>query len=172
MRSEHEPKNARTCIVPPTRSLWRAAFGLALSLALAAGAPAARAGLGGSYASVEADRAHLSASMRSTGGGAYTVHTLTLANHGAVREFTRSDGTVFAIAWRGPGRPDLRQLLGGRFETFQSDNTPPQGRRTRRPLTVNRTDLMVQAAGHPGAFWGFAYLPELAPAGFSTGELK
>ena len=156
---------------PEQRRLFAAAS-LALSIAVGVGAPSAWAGLGGAYSSVEADRAHLAAGMKSAGGGAYTVHTLTLANHGVVREYTRSDGTVFAIAWQGPGRPDLRQLLGPHFQTFQADNTPVSGRRTHRPLSVSREELMVQSAGHPGAFWGFAYLPQVAPAGFSTGELK
>jgi hypothetical protein len=167
MRSDHEPEHTRRRRARLKPSLALAVAGLALGVA-----PAAWAGLGGTYASVETDRAHLSAAMRSNSAGTYTIHTLTLANRGAVREYTRGDGTVFAITWRGPGRPDLRQLLGDRFETFQADNTPPHGRRTHRPLTVNRTDMMVQSAGHPGAFSGFAYLPQMAPAGFSTSDLK
>jgi hypothetical protein len=133
----------------------------------------AHATLGGVYSSVESDRTHMVARMRSASAATYAVHTLTLPNQGEVREFTRSDGIVFAVAWKGPGRPDLRQLLGQQhFDTFQADNVPPQGRRTRRPLGVNRPDLIVHSAGHSGAFWGFAYLPQQTPSGFSTSELK
>jgi hypothetical protein len=78
---------------------------------------------------------------------------------------------VFAVTWRGGGRPDLRQLLGEHFQTLQADNVRA-GRRTRRPLSVNRPDLIVLTGGHPGGFWGVAFLPQMAPAGFSTSELK
>jgi hypothetical protein len=132
----------------------------------------AHASLGGVYSSVESDRTHMVARMRSASAQSYQVHTMTLPNLGEVREFTGKDGIVFAVAWKGPGRPDLRQLLGPHFETFQEDNIPPQGRRTRRPMNVNRPDLIVHSAGHPGAFWGFAYLPQQTPSGFSSSDLK
>jgi hypothetical protein len=155
----------------PTNA-WRSVAAGWLTFAALAIASSAHAGLGGAFASVQADRAHLGASMASAQTAAWSVHTLTLANRGIVKEFARSDGTVFAVAWHGPGRPDLRQLLGDRFETFQSDNASPSGRRTRRPLGVNRDDFVAHSAGHSGAFWGFAYLPKMAPAGFSTNDLR
>jgi hypothetical protein len=147
-----------------------------LALAAAAAALAlvgpAHASLGGAYETVERDRAHMAARVASAQAASYRVHTLTLANQGVVKEFTRPDGTVFAIAWRGPGRPDLRQLLGARFSQLQAENAPAAGRRIRRPMSVNRSDLVVHSAGHPGGFWGFAYLPAMQPADFSLGDLK
>jgi len=132
----------------------------------------ARAALGHAYVSVEIDRAALGATVTSVSAGAYTIHTLALANHGVVKEFTRADGTVFAVAWQGPGRPDLRQLLGEHFDTVQADNAARVGRRTGRPLSVNRTDLVVTTGGHSGAFWGVALIPQLQPAGFSVSSLR
>jgi hypothetical protein len=132
----------------------------------------AHASLGGAYASVEADRAHMAARATSAGAGAFTVHTLTLANGGTVKEFTRVDGTVFAVAWRGPGRPDLRQLLGEHFSTLQADNATRRGPRYRRPMAVNRSDFIVQSGGHSGAFWGIAVLPQMEPPGFSPNNLR
>jgi hypothetical protein len=154
-----------------SRSPARAAALVAGAVWLGLAAPALAA-LGGAYDSVESDRIHLSARLNSTAAATYTVHALTLANGGVAREYTRGDGVVFAIAWRGPGRPDLRQLLGGYFDTFQADNGLPGGRRTRRPLSVDRPDFIVRSGGHPGAFWGVAYLPQLAPAGFSVNDLQ
>ena len=78
---------------------------------------------------------------------------------------------MFAVTWRGPGRPDLRQLLGEHFQTLQDDNVR-RGPRTRRPLSVSRSDFIVRTGGHPGGFWGVAFLPQSPPAGFSTAELK
>jgi hypothetical protein len=143
---------------------------LAFAGSLALAAPAC-AHLGGSYASVEADRARFAARLQSTAAASHAVHVLILANGGQVKEFTRADGTVFAVTWRGAARPDLRQLLGEHFQTLQDDNART-GLRTRRPLRVDRPDFVVRTGGHPGGFWGVAFLPQLAPAGFSTDALK
>ena len=148
------------------------AIGLIAGAGLFAPALPAHAALGHAYASVESDRAALGATVKSTSAGAYTLHTLALPNHSVVKEFTRSDGTVFAVAWQGPGRPDLRQLLGEHFDTVQADRAARTGRHMRRPLTVNRSDLVVTSGGHPGAFWGVAMIPQMQPAGFSAGSVK
>jgi hypothetical protein len=142
------------------------------ALSLVAAFPA-HAVLGGSYNTVETDRLHMAAQVKTSAAASFSVHALTLANGAVVREFTRGDGTVFAVDWRGPGRPDLRQLLGTYFDTMQTDNVTPVGRRRmRRPLAVNRADLVIQTTGHSGAFQGVAILPKLAPAGFSATDLK
>jgi hypothetical protein len=128
--------------------------------------------LGGAYASVDVDRASLGARLQSVVLSTHTVHTLTLANGGIVREYSRGDGAVFAVTWRAPGRPDLRQLLGDHFATLQADNGAPLRRRTRAPLVVTRSDFVVQTGGHSGAFWGVAVLPQMEPAGFSATDLR
>jgi len=155
------------------RANLRRARSLALLL-LAAIAPAsaARAALGRAYDSVDTHRIHMAAKRHAQALASHTVDTLTLANGAVVREFSRPDGTVFAVAWRGPSRPDLRQLLGGQFATFQSETAPITGRRARRLVSVNRSDLVVQSSGHPGAFWGFAYVPNLTPGGFAMSDFK
>lgn len=149
----------------------RLATAAALMLAASCGA-AAQASLGGRYATVEADRAHMGGAMRSTSAGTHMVHALTSTSQGTVREFTRPDGTVFAVAWRGPARPDLRQILGASFDGFQSSITVRGGRRLRGPLAARGDALVVRSAGHPGAFWGFAYLPQALPSGFSVDDLQ
>jgi len=154
------------------RSVMPDWLGLAICAGSIAVAAPACAHLGGPRDSVDADRAHLAATLQSTAVGAHTVHVLTLANGGTVKEFARADGTVFAVTWHGAGRPDLRQLLGVHFDTLQADNAPHGGRRTGRPMAVNRPDFVVVTGGHSGAFWGVALLPRLQPAGFSTAELK
>jgi len=148
------------------------AVGLALCIGCSTYAATAHAALGAAYSSVETDRIHLSAKIKSTAAATYTAHALTLANGGVVTELTRPDGMVFAVTWRGPGRPDLRQLLGSHFDTLQADNATRVGRRIRRPMVVNRADFIVQTGGHSGAFWGVALLPQMEPAGFSANDLK
>ncbi len=150
------------------RRVGAAALAMLSSLALASSAAAS---LGASRASIEADRAHLAATRKATAAATFTVDSMTLPNGGSVKEFSRPDGTVFAVSWAGPGRPNLQQLLGPHFSTLQAD-TARQGPRLRRPLSVNRSDLIVQSGGHSGAFWGVALLPQSTPAGFSTNDLR
>jgi hypothetical protein len=97
---------------------------------------------------------------------------LTLANGAVTREFTRRDGVVFAVTWSGPSRPDLRQLLGDYFEAVQTARPPSGVRHVRRPLTLSHGGMLLHAAGHAGHFHGAAYLPQLAPAGFSVADLQ
>lgn len=154
-----------------TWSLVKSA-GSMLGLCLFIHAGPANAGLGRAYGSVDIDRLTLGARVVSTAMGAYTVHTLTLANSGLVKEYTRPDGKVFAVTWRAPGRPDLRLLLGDNYGALQADTTARVSPRVRRPMAVNRPELVVQSGGHPGAFWGSAVAPQLQPAGFSAADLK
>lgn len=152
--------------------------------AVLVGAPAA-AELGGSRATIDGDRAHLAASLHSANAPTHILHTLTMSNGSVVREFANPDGVVFAVAWRGPGRPDLRQLLGGAFDTFQATVAGPDANTTvandgavvhhgrfRRALVVEQRGLVVHSAGHPGAFFGYAYLPQQIPAGFTPDALR
>jgi hypothetical protein len=129
------------------------------------------AALGRDHTSIEADRAHLAARSSTIVNAAYTVHVMTLPNGGTVKEFERSDGVVFALSWSGPSRPDLRQLLGDRFEGMQADILARKGRRLRGRLSDERSDFVLHSTGHSGAFVGGAYLPQLAPANVSVSDL-
>ena len=89
-----------------------------------------------------------------------------------MREFTRADGAVFAVAWQGPARPDLRQALGPYFDKLNAAN-PPRIRGGRHvPLSANQPDLVVRSGGHSGAFYGVAYVPGMVPAGVSPANLR
>ena len=156
-------------------SLYRiaptAAFTATLVAATLHGYPAG-ATLGAPYVSVEADRAHMSAHHAVASQASYTVHSLTTPGGGVVREFTRPDGKVFAVAWQGAARPDLRQALGPYFDELNAAN-PPRLRGGRHiPLTANQSDLVVRSGGHSGGFFGVAYVPGLVPAGVSPAALR
>ena len=114
--------------------------------------------------------------MTATAMRGYARHDLTRGNGGLVHEFANPAGQVFAVTWSGPGKPDLRALLGRYFPDFQAAATRggPGGRgmrALRRPVQVDAADLQIQTAGHMGWFHGVAYIPSLAPAGFSTADL-
>ena len=135
---------------------------------------AAPAHLGGPASSVSVDRGRMSARMASTTMGRYTRHELTRPNGGMVREFTNANGTVFAVTWSGPGKPDLSTLLGRYFSTFQANSvaTARQMHSLRHPPMIAQSDLQIQVGGHMGWFHGVAFVPSLAPAGFSVGDLS
>ena len=134
---------------------------------------AASAKLGGAMSSVTVDRGRMAVSMKSVAMGRYTRHEMTRPNGGSVREFTNAAGMVFAVTWSGPGKPDLRILFGPYFSTFQSNSvaTARQMHSLRRPPQVAQRDLQIQAGGHMGWFHGVAFVPSLAPPGFSIDDL-
>jgi len=132
----------------------------------------ASASLGGGYDSVVADRAQISARLRSTSVADHQVHRLTLINGAVRKEFAASGGAVFAISWSGRAKPDLRQLMGPYFSRFQARTATVSGRRIRRALVARQSDLVVFSGGANGAFWGYAYLPKALPGDFVLSELE
>jgi hypothetical protein len=151
------------------RQALRFPTGAVLALALAA---PAHAGLGGSSASIDRDRTAFRAGGAARYTADYTVTTLSLGNGATVREYVNAQDTVFAVSWRGASRPDLRQLLGPHFDVMQQEVVRTSGPRIRAPLRVERPDLMVQSGGHPGAFWGRAWVPQSVPAGVAPATLQ
>lgn len=147
---------------------------LAPVIALAATAPlwvtAAQAALGAPYASIASDQATLAASIKATPRAGYTVHELALPSGTLVREFSNANGTVFAVAWNGPAKPNLNQLLGSYFSDFvKTAQTTPGGR---NHVNLSRSDLVIQAGGHMRAFFGRAYLVGSIPDGVSSDDLR
>ena len=125
--------------------------------------------------SVQTDQARLHATLRQVTMPTHVRHELTLPNGAVVHEYTNPQGQVFAIRWSGPGKPDLRSLLGEHFGTFQAANAGRSGRfgRTlRRPPTVDNPDLKITTGGHMGYFRGLAWLPALVPPGVQPGDLQ
>lgn len=130
------------------------------------------AGLGGAASTVGADTGHMrirNHQVSTVQGRA--IHTLSLANDSTIKEYVNSAGVVYAVSWNGPGKPDLRSLLGSHFATFQKDSTSTRRRGVRSVPRVNRSDLEVVTGGHPGSFWGIAWLPQAAPAGFNPSTM-
>lgn len=140
-----------------------------LLLFVAGGAPA-WAALGGSIDSVDGDARSLHATRRLAAHSGYEVHELTLASGTIVREFATSSGTVFGVAWQGPVKPDLSQLLGPHFVRMVAAGQRPHG--DHRSLRVAAPDLVVESGGRMRAFAGRAYLPALLPATVLAGDVR
>lgn len=153
------------------------AISLALALAFLLAALAVprplSAALGGDVTTVEADRAKMQATLQTTSKDLYSVHEMRAANNVTVREFVSPAGKVFGVAWQGPTRPDLQQLLGSYFSTFtQAAQTQKTQRPGHGPLSISQAGLVVQMGGHPRAFVGRAYVPQMMPAGVRAEEIQ
>jgi hypothetical protein len=142
------------------RILW-----LWLLLAIA---PLSRAELGGRVDSIVADRVAMKATLRQIPSTQFTIHEITTPSGIQVREYSSPAGIVFAVTWKGAMIPDLKQLLGTYFSTFQQAGAQHTGH---GPLLISRPDFVMQSSGHMRAFAGMAYAPALVPSGVSVTDL-
>jgi hypothetical protein len=146
-----------------------AALSSAVLLA-ALGPRMAFATLGEAETTVQADVAQLHASLKfSEDRAGYRVHEIQLPSGTVMREFVAADGTVFAVAWNGPARPNLRQALGQYFDVFVA--APKSKYADRRHVNIQQGDLVVQGSGHMRALSGRAYLASAVPSGVNLGDL-
>jgi hypothetical protein len=134
----------------------------------------ALAGLGGDLSSVSVDRVHMNAQLRgSIPGTGYSVEQLELPSGTLVSEYVAPDGKVFAVSWRGPTKPDLRQTLGSYFDQVvaaskQARHNPG----TRRHFQIRQSDLVFESNGHMRDFYGRAYIPSLLPPNVTSSDIQ
>lgn len=129
----------------------------------------AQAALEGSPSDLPASRVQRSAATTSA-GVAYTEISRTLKSGTLVHEYVDGTGSVFAVSWSGPFKPDLQRLLGRHFDRFAQAGGPRPANRSR--VDVDTGDLVVQSSGHMGAFHGRAWVPSRLPAGFDPQEIQ
>jgi hypothetical protein len=130
----------------------------------------ALAELGGGAETVRRDRAQFNATERVTQAGTHSVHEMQLASGARLREYVSNSGTVFAVSWESPMRPDLKQLLGTHFNQYaQAIQTPHQ---RRGPVVLRSAGLVVESAGHMRGFVGHAYVPSLMPEGVTANDIR
>jgi len=141
---------------------------LASLLFVGLGASPAAASLGGTRATVEADRAALRGERTVSTATGYEVHEIATPGGGQVREYLTLDGRVFAVSWKGPTIPDLRQLLGSYYERFAQAAAAAPHTARHRQLRVEQPGLVVQSGGRMRNFYGRAWDPQLLPQSFST----
>ncbi len=129
--------------------------------------------LGGDVTTVQADKEKLQASLETISNDRYTIHEMHAPNSLVVREFVSPAGKVFGVAWQGPSRPNLQQVLGTYFEAFtQAAQTQKAHSAGRGPIIVQQAGLVVQMGGHARSFFGKAYVPQMVPAGVQAGEIR
>ena len=130
---------------------------------------AAVAGLGGDATSVEADRVSLKGAVRVMPQANFTVHEITTGKL-QVHEYLSAGGKVFAVSWRGPGIPNLRQMLGDYYGEFAQARSAPHY--NRHHLSVETPQIVVQSSGHTRSFFGRAWVPALLPQNFPIDQIN
>jgi hypothetical protein len=131
----------------------------------AGSAPAAAVGVGVSVARATALRASLA-------GNAVLMRE-TLQDDGVVvQEYANAAGIVFAIAWRGPGFPDLKTLLGSYFGPYKAaTELPGQPRTLGGAVQFERPGLVVRTLGRMRSFAGVALASDWVPPGVAIDDL-
>jgi len=144
-------------------------FVAALFAVLAVSA-SAFAELGGGADTVHRDASYFKATEQVTQAATHTVHEMQTASGASLRQYVSNSGTVFAVSWASPMRPDLKQLLGTYFSEYaQAMQTT---RRRRGPVIVQTPGLVVESAGHMRGFVGHAYIPSLMPEGVTVHDIR
>ncbi|SMC28244.1 Protein of unknown function [Andreprevotia lacus DSM 23236] len=111
------------------------------------------------------------AALSAGGLPSYTIHAAVDAAGVSVSEYVNAQGQVFAVSWQGPFRPDLPALLGSHASHYQAMASRALPRGLNAPAQGQDGDLVIHAGGHPKAFFGYAYLASLLPAGFDPAVL-
>lgn len=104
------------------------------------------------------------AASRPTASAGYTVNEIHTAAGGLITEYVSPSGVVFGISWRSPIMPDLHELLGAYFPTFEQAAVASRSSGRRGPIAIDGADLVLQSGGRMRDYRGRAYVPGLLPA--------
>ena len=131
------------------------------------------ASLGRDATSVQDDVAKMQATLHTSSGNSYTLHEIQTPTGVAIKEYASPVGQVFAVTWKGPFHPDLRQLLGPYYDEYvQAVRTQRAQRSGHGPILIQHAGLVVEVSGHLRSFTGRAYIPQQLPAGTLVEDIK
>jgi hypothetical protein len=140
-------------------------------LFLAVATPALAA-LGGTVASVEADRKALAGIRLPTVARAgHQLHEVE-AGGTRVREYVSDSGVVFGVAWEGLTHPDLDTLLGAYGPAWREADHQAARAPGRRHRAVVAPHLVVETWGHMRHVQGRAWDPDLLPPGVTADAIR
>jgi hypothetical protein len=142
-------------------------FQMAFALSLAASA-SCYAQLGSTFSAARSPDAVVHRAQ----GGLLNYRETTDANGIVVHQYVDSNGTVFAVTWRGPAMPDVQSLLGTYFQRFASGASASAGEAGLHAARVADGDLIVENQVRLREFSGRAWLVSALPAGVSTADIQ
>ncbi len=130
----------------------------------------AHATLGGDVASIIGNHQHLGGATQVLKLASGERHELQLPSGTVVHQYVSPDGVVYAITWKGPRMPDLRELMGTYFDKMAQAERAPTGGHN---FVIRRgDDLVMKGIGHHGWFSGRAWVPSRVPAGVNLDSLE
>ena len=143
------------------------------ALFVAAALPSlAWAGLGDTVDSVPDDAMHMKGTLRSVALQGYTVHEIQALTGHVMQEYASAEGKIFAVSWKGPTIPDLRQLLGETYFAKFQQAAAERKRRGHGPVLIETPEFVFRQAGHMRDFHGYAYLPPSLPPGVDASAIR
>ncbi len=125
--------------------------------------------LGGNTMSIHSDQVQMQGTARVVTTDRFSMHEIRTPSGSSIREYVSPGGTVFAVAWDGPGVPDLQQLLGSYFESMKQAAAQ---RKAHGPLVIDTPEFYFVQSGHMRSFHGTARLPQQLPQGVSATDIK
>ena len=129
------------------------------------------AALGSTADSVQSDQVKMKAASRISRSVAnFTVEQMQLASGTTVREYVAANGQVFGVAWNGPVKPDLQQVLGQYFSALSDPTAIKHGNHSQ--LHLQKGALVIHSSGHMRAFSGHAYLTTALPQGVTASDIQ
>lgn len=108
--------------------------------------------------------------LQITSGIDYSVHEIHTPAGMMVHEYVSRQGKVFAVSWRGPGIPDLSQLLGAYSKQLARAGIPPHYNHHR--LNLETPNVVMQSGGYLRTRFGRAWVPALLPHSFSVNQIQ
>lgn len=135
------------------------------------GSSFSHASLGGPISSIESDRQALNGQIRTSSHGNYSISDIS-QDGTTVHEYRRTDGTVFAVSWRGLTQPDLSVILGSYYQEYRDADLPRSTRQARGARVIRSDNLVMERSGHMRDVRGKAYVPALLPQGFKAEEIQ
>ncbi|MBI3593634.1 MAG: DUF2844 domain-containing protein [Nitrospirae bacterium] len=148
-------------------------FSILVSLLGLAAVPAL-AVLGEDQNSIESDRQRLSGERKpAREKNGYRLETLKSPSM-TLEEYVDSNGTIFAVTWKGAGFPDFEKLFGKYFEEFQKGwvERRKDNRLRRVPIVMKTDHLVVETGGRRRSLMGRAFVPSLFPTGVTEKEIR
>lgn len=130
------------------------------------------ASLGSNVSSVEADRAHMNASVSVSQARDYAIHEIQSPAGTVVDEYVSPAGTVFAVSWHGMFPPDMQQILGTYFQQYVAALQAQPHRYGHPPLNIQEDGLVIQTGGHIRAHFGRAYIPDQLPESMTADQIR
>ena len=129
----------------------------------------ALASLGGDATSIEADRASMKGTMRTTPFVDYDLREIRTPAGTVIHEYVSTQGKVFAVSWRGPGVPALDQLLGSYAAQLSQVVTGPHY--NHHHLRLATPDVVMQSDAYLRSRSGRAWVPALFPRSVSVKDI-